>query len=412
MNRAWTAIIASAVLFALALHIPNLYWLIFVFLIPIFFKSMSYNFFFKHGFVWGLIFYGTHFSALFFSVSQLTHNIYALMLPLLVILYFSLLSGLWISLTARLLCRFTKPIARLVGCFLGAFIFSTWLHVGSLFWIRLWCGYGPVYPLVALAQDSRFFCNLPSWLLLMCLLLGQAGVAYALYVKKNKFLFITLFFFTPFFVGFFNKGSHPPLLPTSVRVERVNVGSAAQEDSPFDRAQKIQNALNALAIRSTSTIIILGESAFPYPLNKEEFSLVTGWWLPLHKNVHILLGSQRMDEGCLYNTMYYIREGKIIDWYDKQRLVPFVEYIPFGFALNKEASFSLAAGRSNKIFTLDGVEVEPLICSDLFFNSGNSCKAPIVFIENIDTYFPDYFKRVLQHFISFRSRANPIMGYS
>ena len=79
-------------------------------------------------------------------------------------------------------------------------------------------------------------------------------------------------------------------------------------------------------------IILWPEASTPYPLNLdrvwvEELARETG--------IPILAGSVIREEGASYNAMVYIdpRKGMQPEWYAKQVLVPFGEYVPQPFGV-------------------------------------------------------------------------------
>ena len=79
-------------------------------------------------------------------------------------------------------------------------------------------------------------------------------------------------------------------------------------------------------------IILWPEASTPYPLNLDRI-----WVEDLAKKtgIPILAGSVIREEGASYNAMVYIdpQEGMRPEWYAKQVLVPFGEYIPKPFGV-------------------------------------------------------------------------------
>jgi len=70
-----------------------------------------------------------------------------------------------------------------------------------------------------------------------------------------------------------------------------------------------------------------------------------------------LMGSLLFEEdNKLYNRLFYLSNGKVIDYYDKKHL----------FTLSEENKF-LTPGSEQKIFLLDSFKIFPIICYDLRF---------------------------------------------
>ena len=97
------------------------------------------------------------------------------------------------------------------------------------------------------------------------------------------------------------------------------------------------------------------------------------------KNHYIILGSNKLDptSGQYFNSMLVLdRDLKIIDNYNKRKLVPFGEFLPFenflnNFGLKKitEGHGSYLKGKINKNISLDNFNILPLICYEIIFTS-------------------------------------------
>ena len=95
------------------------------------------------------------------------------------------------------------------------------------------------------------------------------------------------------------------------------------------------------------------------------------------KNHFIILGSNKFDSisGQYFNSMLVLDNNlKIIDYYNKRRLVPFGEFLPFenflnNFGLKKitEGHGSFSKGKTNKSISLDNLSILPLICYEIIF---------------------------------------------
>ena len=97
------------------------------------------------------------------------------------------------------------------------------------------------------------------------------------------------------------------------------------------------------------------------------------------KNHFIILGSNNLDpnSGKYFNSMLVLDNNfEIIDKYNKRKLVPFGEFLPFEnflniFGLKKitEGHGSFLKGKTNKNLSLDNFNILPLICYEIIFTN-------------------------------------------
>ena len=97
------------------------------------------------------------------------------------------------------------------------------------------------------------------------------------------------------------------------------------------------------------------------------------------KNHYIIFGGNKLDKisGQFYNSLFLINnEFKIIQQYNKQKLVPFGEFLPFERVLNKfglkkitEGHGSFKQGNKKNNIEVDQLNILPLICYEVIFTS-------------------------------------------
>ncbi len=102
----------------------------------------------------------------------------------------------------------------------------------------------------------------------------------------------------------------------------------------------------------------------------------------------IIFGANRIDQksGNFYNSMLLVDNNfKIIQNYNKRKLVPFGEFLPFESYLNKfglkkitEGHGSFLKGNKNKNIRIDKLNILPLICYEVIFTD-------LVQKSNLDT---------------------------
>jgi len=94
-------------------------------------------------------------------------------------------------------------------------------------------------------------------------------------------------------------------------------------------------------------------------------------------NHYIIFGVNKLDlaSGLFYNSMIVINNNfEIIQSYNKRKLVPFGEFLPFENILNKfgfkkitEGHGSFLAGQEKKNMLIDKLNILPLICYEIIF---------------------------------------------
>ena len=219
------------------------------------------------------------------------------------------------------------------------------------------------------------------------------------YNKKKSFFFIIIFF--PLFLY---------LIPTSnydyysnkeeyqVRVVQPNI----PQEEKWDRALYQKNfekliSLTKEQISNEKLIVVWPEVALTLFLNEEE-ELLKYLKTILPQNIILITGSLRRefhDSGYkVYNSFFILSDNKV-EYYDKIKLVPFGEFIPFKNILNllkltpgsTDFSSGLIENNIKLSFNDDSVFIEPSICFESIFQTFSFNK--INFFVNItnDAWF-------------------------
>ncbi len=128
--------------------------------------------------------------------------------------------------------------------------------------------------------------------------------------------------------------------------------------------------------------IIMPESTFCFDLH--EFLDFVKIWSYDYEKVLILLGTHRkLNDGYL-NSIVVICDGKIIQIYDKNHFMPFVESAPWGLNLFGQKN-SKVTTEFNDIVMIGEKKYQIFICSELFFESKSVKGLPILMLWN-DTW--------------------------
>ncbi len=206
---------------------------------------------------------------------------------------------------------------------------------------------------------------------------------------------------------------------TSTTVRLVHPGIKQQSKMSDDALRQnfdMYLALSALPFEKPLNLIIWPEAVLPIALNYfphviDEIKQIVP---PLG---YAIVGCPRMDEEKnIYTSAYTISKNNIVDYYDKNHLVPFGEYLPFSKYLKNIGLTSLAMGRhdytNGKMQHLQKLKDIPpfvvLICYEIIFsnqilNTENKRPKWILNITN-DAWYLESFG-IYQHLNIVRWRA-------
>lgn len=379
MTARWFFISISAFLGAISYIYPL--WCaqyILIFLIPLFYVTLLQpSISFKEGFCWGLIFYTIFFYDLFRLIISHGFGIGRVVAIGFLLLYSCLSSSFWFWIAQKVssLIRYC-PLFITLCWVITAWFYFFWID-SSFFWIfGNWEG----------NQLSHFIIPLairPSWLYLLPIL------------GKNLFLFIIIFFggccsllfyyynrrffiiFILIYLLFFIMGWRS--VPYNAQKWIYQIGCIIPQGNEVDPIDVFEQ--NMLLIDHFEknfpqcTCIIMPESTLKFPLNNYQ-RYIQLW--NTYSNTTIIVGGHRQEGRHLFNTLYQIKNGLIIDYYDKCHTLFFTERIPYIWSFSTwcknlflKNCIAFDDGTDQKIIQLmPGVGVTPLICSELFFTQG------------------------------------------
>jgi apolipoprotein N-acyltransferase len=199
-------------------------------------------------------------------------------------------------------------------------------------------------------------------------------------------------------------------LSNADRIPRARTVRVAILQGNIDQYQKWDDAYEA-SIRDTyekllreaavekPDVIVWPETAVPgwYP-NQEQYALWVSSMAQLSGTYNII-GAVSTRNNKSYNAAFLIGpDGRQLAHYDKQHMVPFGEYIPFGNFLRKYIPYlgqlgTFDAGTGPAIFDAGGLKLSPNICYEAMFSKliKRSVQTPADAIVNItnDGWFLD-----------------------
>lgn len=388
----------SAVLLNSAYLYPvYFFWGSFFYLVPLFYityrneKKLS----FKEGFMWGLLFFSVHLWTFFILCIEQCSVLSALAIYFFLLVYFASYSAFWFLLTHRALIMTQQPVIAW-SIATGVYIFS--LETYGLCFLSVPYGYPFASPLIPLAQYPRLLSLLPylsRWGLLLALVLISAGIASLLVHKKRGWALLILGA-VPFLWGIHKKQGNdvPDYIYDCAVIVPPDICS-----QPLDTAQEIAYKLAELSQqRPTTKIIFMPESAYPFVLDEEMIQL---WGQQLPKQTLLIVGAHRKEGRKVFNSLYCIKDSRIINSYDKSFLFPLTEYLPTHYKtwknlfLTHKEPFTAGTCASQQQLTPDRL-VYPVICCEIFFNPlCTRLRGKTLLVCVNENWFMDYMKRLM-----------------
>ncbi|NPB09433.1 MAG: apolipoprotein N-acyltransferase [Thermodesulfobacteria bacterium] len=106
-------------------------------------------------------------------------------------------------------------------------------------------------------------------------------------------------------------------------------------------------SLSEQALSEDPSVILWPETALPFLFPVESLSQEVLVWQKSH-GVPLILGAPRLglfgEKPRIYNSLFLIKDGRVVSFYDKQRLVPFGEFIPLEDKIPLLRTFAVASG--------------------------------------------------------------------
>jgi apolipoprotein N-acyltransferase len=347
----------SAILFSFSfIFINQLGFLVvpsFLILYLVFRKNDLINISF-HGFLWGGLALGLHFIWLYdlLLYKSSASILFATALYLFIVFYSGLLGIIFFNINKLLFNLSNKFFAQITFFILTISSFFYLIEKNFLFFIEKDFGYPFLNPLIPLANYKIF--------------LVFYGLLFNVFVKKQE----------TSLNEFYGKNKIVYLKPVVNSFDcKYNSTTVAQ----LIYKQLAELNLHEKAKKGKRLIIVSPESFYPFALNKNKKAIKL-WSSVLPGNSTLFICGQREEKGekgfKIFQTVYMLETGRIIDFYDKKHRVLFVEKIPNNLKkINWSKKLFLcgknkfkAGLQNNKLFILpDRQVIAPQICSEFFY---------------------------------------------
>lgn len=391
----WFLIILSAIIYPIPfLYSPALWWLSFIYLIPLFVAALQYKLSFKEGFLWATIILIGHLYGVFSGIcSMATGSSLAKMIPVLIcILTEALYGGIWFYVTTYILKQvyhrtsLTSPFMTLL-----IWSFTSWLYIlfmdSACLWLFNICeGYFALHPLLPLVIHPQLLWFVPF--------IGKAAASLIFVITSAC---LTAFIMTPTWHNIFLAliiGSfwlmgyviHPKKLPSPSWLDEIgvlNITVYSNINLSFIGSLIQEQCQQFIAHYPDIKVILFPESALYCTQLTTVPEMISAWDSnQLGTCVDMIIGAFRWEENNYRNTAHWIRDGKLQQLFDKRHAMILTEHVPnFNSSFLKNLFFNQnpdaklhrwpvtpSTNARPAWQLLPDLTVVPYICSELFFN--------------------------------------------
>jgi apolipoprotein N-acyltransferase len=339
----------------------------------------------KNLFIFGLVFgFGFYLSGISWITNSLTFDEnFKILIPFALILI-PLSLGLFMGLTTSLVGPYLKLDFSSLLIFSASLSFSDYLRSNVLtgFPWNLWA-----YSTTSINEILQVLnlIGLHSYNLLVVTILIMPVIIFFKTSKIKKIicgLFTLLVIFSIYIYGNYKVNKNKNFLENLNDKKYVKIISPNFNLEYGLDTQEIENRLTKLIKYSNpdkdrETLFIWPEGVF----SGYSYDQILIFKKLISKNFsnkhYIMFGTNRLDEvsGNFYNSMLVINNNfDIISSYNKRKLVPFGEFLPFEKILNKfglkkitEGHGSFLKGQEDNNLSIDGLSILPLICYEIIF---------------------------------------------
>ena len=194
----------------------------------------------------------------------------------------------------------------------------------------------------------------------------------------------------------------------SVSINQLNI-SQSDKLNNLSRENRVKEIIDTIK-NQKNTIHIFSETDYPYII--ENNNIVDIFQKYLSNSNSVIIGGIRKDQKKYYNSLYFITKNQF-QFFDKKKLVPFGEFLPFRSKLKFfetiVGNVDFEQGKKNRIIeTKYNFNFIPVICYEIiFFNnilSEINNKSPVLINITNDAWFGKH-SGPYQHFYLSRIRS-------
>ena len=244
----------------------------------------------------------------------------------------------------------------------------------------------------------------------ICLLYNNGKKIFPkIYLITTFSIFFILSFLIFIRLNFFNDPSTN--IDINLSLNQLNISQSDKSNNLLksDRINEILNIIN----NQKNTIHIFSETDYPYII--ENNNMVNLVQKNLSNNNSVIIGGVRKENSSYYNSLFFITKD-YFQFFDKKKLVPFGEFLPFRNNLNFleviVGTVDLEKGKTDRLIkTTYDFNFIPVICYEIiFFNdllSEINNNIPIIINITNDAWFGKH-SGPYQHFYLSRIRSTEL----
>ncbi len=352
---------------------------IFIFLVPLLYLlfSNTSSITYKDGLLWGTVFYLLFFIDIYLLILHKGFGLIKVAAILFLFTYSICIVLCWFFI-AQLLCSYCPKENRIskIACWgFATYLYGVFIETSFFFIFGSWEGnslHHFIIPLAIRYQWIYYIGLVGTNIFFFFIIMVNIFITITLAHKKYLYASLVLFFCALLFYA--AEWLQDKKLTQQPWFNKFGcIALQTSTNNPIDAAEKIMHAFHAFQEQFPECVyIVMPESSFSFPLNMQK-KYISLWESP---SKMVFIGAHRYENNSLYNTLYCIYDGSIIDYYDKMHCMFFTETIPTLwssipgadtlFLSNKQP---FVAGTTKKSLEIPAIGcIKPLICSDLFFN--------------------------------------------
>jgi apolipoprotein N-acyltransferase len=393
-------VLLSAVVYAVPfLYSVYLWWLVFLFPIPLLYAARKDNVGFKQGFLWAFFSFLVHGSGGVSVVAHMAHEYWGwgVVLGLSIVIYQAICVGLifWLFQLCIRFFMIHDVLSKLcINTVMLAFVIF-WIDRGSFCIFGIIEGYPLMHPLILLTQHPPLLFLLPfvgkQLLTVVFLCFATSVVCFLLFKNKIACLYV-LFAVSPWILSTM---LYSPVVPEPSWVKDIVAFphmTLCKTLYPVSMVKSMAQQMSTVLVEYPhAECIVMPESAFDSEVLSTVPDLLALWSEQyIGRPIHIVFGASRVCDGNYYNCGYWLYNGVLQECFDKRHTMVLSERIPDWLNCNAVRSMyrangccEVACGVSNRsAISMNGRVLVPYLCSELFFNDYSDGFEPILVLVN------------------------------
>jgi len=425
----WLLVVLSSCMYGAAFLLHEyLWWLVFIFPVPLCYAAAKFNLSFWHGYVWAVVVLTLHLGGAISVILTISHEwwLVGLIMVILTIVYQALCAGI-IFLVMRMiiyLCSIKLLLVRLMIYAAGLWLFIVWVDWYSMWIFGLPEGYPLMHPFVVLAYKRYFLYLLPlvgKTVLMSFFLLVPISLVLVL---CNRNCISILFFCTAMIPWVFSWGMAQRDIQCAgwyKKIKSLPIMMCFGANQEKVVIKLVANQLKNILIQYPETeVVIMPESAFNINNFNDLSSLINQWdYHYVGKPIHLIFGASRWHQECYYNSFHWVHNGALQHCSDKRHAMFLSERL-FGWMnnvlmrqiyFNQSVPIAISFDERMVLPLLHNRDFVPYICSELFFNEfpdDDYKDVAIIVIVNDSLFLSSYWSLYIQKLLVLLARYKAV----